>query len=312
MTGVDSSTARAVADLTAGVVVASVDIAAPPERVFRALTDPRELATWWGSPDDYRTEQWSLELRVGGRWEARGQGADGRPFRIMGEFLVIEPGARLVQTWRPSWEPGLATTLAYRLDLVPGGTRVTVRHEGFAHHDDACRGHAPRWERVLTWLAGYASSAAVRERPAAARYLNPPRIAAALLVVYALAHTGGALLNTPHFSPAADTVLTAMRTVQFPASGVERTWFHFFFGFGLIDSVFFLVSAAIAWFLGGRSLAERGAVKPVIWALFLGYAASIPIILKDFFLMPLIFSMLITACFGIECWRAARSAPARG
>jgi hypothetical protein len=157
-------------------------------------------------------------------------------------------------------------------------------------------------------MTGIDSSAA----RAAARYFNPPRIAAALLVLYTMGHTGGALLNTPHFSPAADSVLASMRTVRFLASGVERTWFNFFFGFGLIDSVFFLVSAAIAWYLGGLSAAERRTVRPVTWALFLGYAASIPIIVLDFFAMPLVFSTLITACFGIECWRAARSAPARG
>ena len=33
-----TSTARAVADLSEGLVLASVEIAAPPERVFRALT----------------------------------------------------------------------------------------------------------------------------------------------------------------------------------------------------------------------------------------------------------------------------------
>jgi hypothetical protein len=147
---------------------------------------------------------------------------------------------------------------------------------------------------------------------AAARYFNPPRVAAYLLILYCLAHTGGALLNTPHFSPAADTVLGAMRAVRFPAFGVERTWFNFFFGFGLIDSVFFLVSAAIAWYLGGCSSAERRTLRPVTWALCLGYGVSMLIIVQDFFLMPLVFSTLITACFGLECWRAARSAPARG
>ncbi len=41
----------AVADVQAGLVRATVDIAAPPEAVFRALTEPGELARWWGSAD---------------------------------------------------------------------------------------------------------------------------------------------------------------------------------------------------------------------------------------------------------------------
>lgn len=144
-----------------------------------------------------------------------------------------------------------------------------------------------------------------------ARYFNPLRMAAYLLVLYCLGHTAGALFNTPHFSPAADTVLAAMKTVRFPVQGFERTWFNFFFGFGLIDSVFFVVSAAIAWFLGGRSASERRALRPVTWTFFLAYAFSIVIILQDFFVMPLVFSTLIAACFGIECWRVTRPSPAR-
>lgn len=42
------SSARALADLEAGRLFATVDIAAPAERVFRALTDPAELLQWWG------------------------------------------------------------------------------------------------------------------------------------------------------------------------------------------------------------------------------------------------------------------------
>ena len=32
-------------------------IAASPERVFEALTDPAQLAEWWGSDDTLRTRQ---------------------------------------------------------------------------------------------------------------------------------------------------------------------------------------------------------------------------------------------------------------
>jgi uncharacterized protein YndB with AHSA1/START domain len=305
--------ARAVADLSSGSVLAGVDIAASPERVFRALTDPRELVRWWRSPGADRTEQWTVDLRPGGRWAVRGHGADGNAFTVEGEYLTIEPQTLIVQTWRPNWEPGLVTTLTYRLEAVPGGTRLTLRHDGFRERRDACRGHAIEWERVLAWLAGHASDAGAPGAPGlVARYFNPLRIATYLLVLYCLGHTAGALFNTPHFSPAADTVLESMRTVRFPVQGFERTWFNFFFGFGLIDSVFFLVSAAIAWFLGGRSAAERRALRPVTWTLFLAYGFSIGIILQDFFTMPLVFSTLITACFGLECWRVTRASPAHG
>lgn len=40
---------RATADTEEGTINVVADIAAPPEAVFRALTDPNELAQWWGA-----------------------------------------------------------------------------------------------------------------------------------------------------------------------------------------------------------------------------------------------------------------------
>ena len=49
-----------------GVVRAVMEVAASPEKVFRALTDPKELESWWGSDDMYRTFGWVGDLRPGG------------------------------------------------------------------------------------------------------------------------------------------------------------------------------------------------------------------------------------------------------
>jgi Polyketide cyclase / dehydrase and lipid transport len=54
----------AVADVQAGTVHATVEIAASPESVFRALTDPGELPRWWGSPDVYQTHDWKVDLHT--------------------------------------------------------------------------------------------------------------------------------------------------------------------------------------------------------------------------------------------------------
>jgi len=56
----------------------------------------------------------------------------------------------LVQTWKPGWLEGQGiTTLAYRLEAIPKGTRLVVRHEGFAGHPEACRSHGDGWLRLL-------------------------------------------------------------------------------------------------------------------------------------------------------------------
>jgi uncharacterized protein YndB with AHSA1/START domain len=145
-------------DAAAGVVHAGVEIAAAPERVFRSLTSPEELAAWWGSEDMYRTENWTVDLRVGGRWHCDAVGQDGSRAIVRGEYLEIDAPRLLVYTWEPSWEDFFRTTI--RVDLAPdgrGGTRVTVTHSGFDARVPSAEGHAQGWTRVLEWLRAHAA-----------------------------------------------------------------------------------------------------------------------------------------------------------
>jgi uncharacterized protein YndB with AHSA1/START domain len=151
--------ARAIADVGTGTILAMVEISAPPERVFRALTTGDDITRWWGSPETYRTTEFTADLRPGGRWRSGGVGADGQAFSVEGEFREIDPPRKLVQTWRAAWDGGSETTITYRLEAIAGGTRLTLRHEGFEGRVESCRGHGEGWERVLGWLASYVSAA---------------------------------------------------------------------------------------------------------------------------------------------------------
>jgi uncharacterized protein YndB with AHSA1/START domain len=154
-----SRAARSVADLSAGKIVATVEIAAPIARVFGALTDPAAVPQWWGSADTYRTTSFTADLRPGGKWRSVGKGNDGVEFAVEGEFVTVDPPHLLSQTWIASWDGGATTTLTYRLEpLTDGGTRVTVQHDGFVGRPDSCQAHSDGWTRVLGWLDAYASA----------------------------------------------------------------------------------------------------------------------------------------------------------
>jgi uncharacterized protein YndB with AHSA1/START domain len=122
--------ARAVADVIDGLIVASVEIARTPERVFQALSS-REIVDWWVNPGVFDTREWSGDVRVGGRWCASGI-ARGAPYTLEGEFLEVDPPRKLVQTWQRQGMPGAPSTLTYLLEPIAGGTRLTVRHAGIA------------------------------------------------------------------------------------------------------------------------------------------------------------------------------------
>ncbi|GGS89509.1 SRPBCC family protein [Streptomyces cinerochromogenes] len=74
---------------------------APRSVVFRALTEPEELAKWWG-PDGFATPSVESDLRPGGGYRIAMQPPQGDLFYLVGEFLEVEPPERLSYTFR--WE----------------------------------------------------------------------------------------------------------------------------------------------------------------------------------------------------------------
>ena len=150
------SAPRAVTD--GNSILATVEVAAPSERVWQALTTA-EVERWWGSEDTYRVEQWSADLRLGGRWSLLVRTRDGKTHPASGTFLKIDAPHKIVQTRKYEWNhPTLGwvdTIVTYRLQPIATGTRITVRQDGFAGRDDAADEHAQGWERFLGWLAAY-------------------------------------------------------------------------------------------------------------------------------------------------------------
>ncbi len=74
---------------------------APRARVFRAFTEPDELAKWWG-PKGFTAPSVELDLRLGGNYRIAMQPPDGDLFYLSGEFREVDPPAQLAYTFR--WE----------------------------------------------------------------------------------------------------------------------------------------------------------------------------------------------------------------
>ena len=103
-----------------------VQIDAPPERVWKALTDP-EL-----------TEKYYFGTRVESDWTPGGpiryRNAEGG-VDLEGEILEYDPPRRLSTTFRPTWAPeveGVAPSrVSWDIREDGGGSRLTLRHEGY-------------------------------------------------------------------------------------------------------------------------------------------------------------------------------------
>jgi len=149
-------------------VVGEIFIAAPPARVFAALTDPSQMPRWWGQEGMYRITEWKADLRVGGKWSSVGVGADGTSFRVEGEYLEVDPPRLLVHTWMASYTGPLKTIVRWELESqsvhnlhstgpqrAGTGTLVKLRHEGFAANPAVGVNYSQGWPRVLGWLTDY-------------------------------------------------------------------------------------------------------------------------------------------------------------
>jgi uncharacterized protein YndB with AHSA1/START domain len=109
----------------------------PPERVWRALVDPSELAVWL-MPTDFAPEVGrSFALETGDEIGT-----------INGEVLEIDEPRFLRCRWSGVFGD---TEVTFELFPEPGGTRLRVRHDGWA--DPAPAEHAgfdDGWKQKLT------------------------------------------------------------------------------------------------------------------------------------------------------------------
>ncbi len=156
--GTTIGTARAVAEISAGDVVAGVQIEAPLDRVFAAFTDPREILHWWGDAAHDRITEWVPSVDPGGRFRAVGVMPDGKPFVVDGEYLEVSSPHRFVHTWKDNRDHahGLVTTVSCHLEAREGGTHLTLRHTDFHGNAAALERHVKSWPPVLDALARFA------------------------------------------------------------------------------------------------------------------------------------------------------------
>jgi uncharacterized protein YndB with AHSA1/START domain len=130
-----------------GDVVLRRTIAATPDRIFHAWTDPTELARWM-SPVGHADAV--VDLRVGGRLLVTMIG-EGQRIEHHGEFLEIDAPHRLVFTWQSPYTDGVDTRVTLELTAIERGTDLMLRHELL--RPDAARSHAAGWGTMLDRLA---------------------------------------------------------------------------------------------------------------------------------------------------------------
>ena len=113
----------------------NVQIAAPIEKVWAALTDPVSIRGWMG--EDSAVE---VDLKVGGRYRLFGGDTTGA-------FTVIERPHTLEYTWRQGeWKKAWPDSVVHwELKTAGQGTQVRLAHSKFPNQEER-DGHDTGWD----------------------------------------------------------------------------------------------------------------------------------------------------------------------
>lgn len=142
-------------------IVSEIHIAAPPERIFQALVDPKQVMQWW-SGGSCQIEAFSLDPRPGGRWcydtrqsELNVNGVS--KFHCDGEVLEYEPPRVLSYTWIANWHerPAQRTVVRWELAASKGGTLLRVTHSGLSDLPVSRKDYSGGWTGVVQNLKKY-------------------------------------------------------------------------------------------------------------------------------------------------------------
>ncbi len=142
---------------------------APPERVWKALTDPREMRQWWG-PKGFTAPSLSVDLRVGGVFRYCMRSPEGKDYWGTGVYREIVPGKRIVYTDSFADEKGNVVPATYygmgadiplemlvtlTFEKEKNHTKVTLHHAGMPvgpDFDGATQGWNEMFDKLVKHL----------------------------------------------------------------------------------------------------------------------------------------------------------------
>ena len=128
--------------MTRNEMVQELEIAAPRPRVFRALTDARELERWW-------TTTAESQPRPGGsfRYEWTFPDAPERDHVQQGQYVAFQEGEKVSYPWKVGQA---ATRVDFTLRDSGSGTAVRLEHSGWGEGmDKAYEMHDQGWAFFL-------------------------------------------------------------------------------------------------------------------------------------------------------------------
>lgn len=123
---------------TAATILMKRTLKAPVERVYRAWTDPAEVAKWLSPNERWTQPKLVSDLAPGGVRNLTMVHSDSEQFVISGNYVDVQPNKLISFTWKfhhmPEDEPASLVTVTF--DPVPEGTELTLKHERIVNDEE--------------------------------------------------------------------------------------------------------------------------------------------------------------------------------
>ncbi len=136
----------------------------PLKSAWKAFTEPDSMKKWWG-PKEYTCTDCTIDFKVGGKFLASMQGADGKKIWSTGTYKEIVPLKKIVNTdsfadsngnivpasyykMPGNWGPELQVTVEF--EEVSGKTNLVLHHAGLPAEmiDDCAKGWQSSFDKL--------------------------------------------------------------------------------------------------------------------------------------------------------------------
>lgn len=132
------------------------------------------------------------------------------------------------------------------------------------------------------------------------------RIASTLAAIQGTAHGALFLLAKPRHGPTEVAVIEAMKSNRFDFAGATRSYWDFYFGYGVLAAAFCLVEAVLFWQLANLGKASPALVRPMVALFVLVNVGHALLTARYFFYVPIVFDLIIAGFLGWALVEAAR------
>ncbi len=126
---------------------------APRDLVFKAWTEPKRLAQWWG-PHGFTTKIREMDVRAGGAWRYAMRGPDGNDYPFDGSYIEVIAPEKLVFVGVIHGGPDQHVWTEVTFTEEAGKTKVRV-HQLYSFESDATRGAPIGWSQQLDRFEQY-------------------------------------------------------------------------------------------------------------------------------------------------------------